>query len=73
MTPHDPRREAIEILRGLLADLENRVAAEATAQGQQSAQEREDRELAAAWAARHRVSLRHPRPPRTAAPKQKAP
>lgn len=59
--PLNPSREALAVLRGWLADLEERVAVEATAQGQQSVQEREDRELAAAWEARRRARLRGPR------------
>lgn len=73
MPPLSPSREALAVLREWVTDLESRVAAESAPAAQQSAAEREDRELAAAWAARHRASLRHPRPRRAAAPKRKAP
>lgn len=62
MPPLSPSLEALAVLRAWLSELEDRVAAESTAQGQHSADEREDRELAAAWAARHRARVRHPRP-----------
>lgn len=61
MPPLSPSLEALAVLRAWLSELEDRVAAESTAQGQHSADEREDRELAASWAARHRAHIRHPR------------
>ena len=62
MSMPSPSSEAIALLRDWITSLESSVAAESAAAAQQSAQEREDRELAAAWAARHRARVRHPRP-----------
>ena len=61
MPPLSPSREALAVLREMLTELESRVAAELSESGQHSADEREDRELAASWAARHRAHIRHPR------------
>lgn len=59
MPPIEPSREALALLREWLEDLESRLAAEKLAsQGQESAAEREDRELAEAWAARGRTRKR---------------
>lgn len=59
----NPRLEALAMLREMLTELESRIAAEQSESEQHSADEREDRELAADWAARHRARLRGPRRP----------